>query len=134
MTLKTRSNLRRATLAAALLGLAGPAFAQMGPPPGQGGGPPPPPPQHKHHHHGDVGAGIAAGVLGGLAGAALANGQGAPPPPGYGYPPPPPPPPPPGPRYGAYDADDEVECRIVRKPVYDEDGEVVSYRTRRICQ
>lgn len=124
MTLKARSNLRRLALVAALTAMAAPALAQMGPPPGQGGGPPP----HKHHHHGDVGAGIAAGVLGGLAGAALANGQGEPPRPGYGYPPPP------GPRYGAYDADDEVECRVVRKPVYDEDGEVVSYRTRRICQ
>lgn len=127
MTSKARSNLRRVALAAALVALAGPALAQMGQPPGQGGGPPPP---HRHRGHGDIGAGIAAGVLGGLAGAALANGQGEPPPPDYGYPPPPPP----GPRYGAYDADDEVECRIVRKPVYDEDGEVVSYRTRRICQ
>ena len=72
-------------------------------------------------------------MLGGVAGAAILGGQGAaPPPPGYDYPPPPPP----GPRYGAYDADadDDVECHIVRKPVYDEDGEIVSYKTRRVCR
>ena len=90
-------------------------------------------PRRKKHHSG-VAAGIAAGVLGGIAGAAIVGGQGGPPPDqGYGYAPPPPPPP--GPRYGAYDADDdEPDCRVIRKPVYDEDGEVVSYKTRRVCR
>lgn len=122
-----RSKTPKILLAAASVAmLSMPALAQMGPPPGGPGGPPPDLQRRHHHHHNDIGAGIAAGVLGGIAGAAIANGGN--PPPGYDYPPPPPPP---GPRYGAYD--EEVSCRIVRKPVYDEDGEVVSYRTRRIC-
>lgn len=98
--------------------------AQPGP---QNGGAAP----HKKHHSG-LGAAIGAGVVGGLVGGALLNGQRqAPPPPGYapgGYAPPPPPPP-------AYEADDdEPVCHLVRRPVYDEDGEIVDYRTRRVCR
>jgi hypothetical protein len=105
----------------------------QGGPPAQGGnggpgrgGPPQQEENHRHHHSG-VGAAIGAGVVGGLVGGALLNGQRRGPDyePGAYAPPPPPP---------AYEADDEPECRIVRKPVFDEDGEIVSYRTRRICR
>lgn len=102
-------------------------------PPGQGAPPPPAQPQiqQKKHHNSGVGAAIGAGLVGGLVGGALLGGQRQAPPPGYApqpaYAPPPPPPP-------AYEVEDEPVCRIVRKPVYDEDGEIVDYRQRRICR
>ena len=110
-----------------------PALSQEGGPPQPGS----PPPIKKKHHSG-LGAAIGAGVLGGVVGGALLGSQnqnqgyGAPPPPPPDYPPPgayqPPPP-----RYG-YDQDaEDVECHLVRKPVYDEDGEIVDYKTRRVC-
>ena len=139
-----RSNLRscvHAGLAAALLvATAVPVMAQedRGPPGQQGRGQEQPPQPQKKKHHSGVGAAIGAGVLGGLVGGAILGGQGqaAPgyPPPGYA--PPPPPPPRYGPPPGAYDAeaDDEPVCHIVRRPIYDEDGQVVDYRTRRVCR
>lgn len=100
-------------------------------PPGQAVPPPAQPqPQHKKHHDSGVGAAIGAGLVGGLVGGALLGGQrqaqpGYAPQPAYAPPPPPPP---------AYEVEDEPECRIVRKPVYDEDGEIVDYKQRRICR
>lgn len=114
---------RGTVFAASVVMLAAPVLAQN---------PPPPQEQARKKHHSGVGAGIAAGVLGGIAGAAIVGSQNRDAAPGDDYPPPPPPPP--GPRYGAYADDDEPDCRIVRKPVYDEDGEVVSYKTRRVCR
>ena len=122
-----RFGCREAALALALItGTTAPGFAQAPPPPG-----PPPEQPKKHHHDSGVGAAIGAGLVGGLVGGALLNGQRQAP----GYPPPQPayaPPPLPPPTYE--DADDEPVCRVVRKPVYDEDGEIVDYGTRRICR
>ena len=135
-----RSSVHAAVASALLAVTAAPIMAQegRGPPPGPQGQGQPPQPQKKKHHSG-VGAAIGAGVIGGLVGGAILGSQGQaapgyPPPPGYDAPPPPPP------RYGpppaAYDAeaDDEPVCHLVRRPVYDEDGQVVDYRTRRVCR
>lgn len=66
-----------------------------------------------------AGAAVAAGIggfaLGALAGGALA--QPAPPPVVYVEPPPPP-----------------VHCWTQRRPVFDEYGEVIGFRPRRICE
>lgn len=131
---------QRVVLAFALVAaMTMPAFAQAGPPPGapplDGGSPGQPQVLPRKKHHSGVGAAIGAGVLGGIVGGAILGSQGQAQP---GYPPPQPeyaPPPPPPPAYDA-DADgyDEPVCHIVRKPVYDEDGQIVDYRTRRVCR
>lgn len=134
---------RRIALALVLAAWAAtPAAAQVegdGPQAGNRHAPPPPQGQpgpqggqaqpRKHHHGSGLGAAIGAGVVGGLVGGALLNGQRQAPdyPPQPAYAPPPPPPP-------TYEVEDEPECRVVRKPVYDEDGEIVEYRTRRVCR
>ena len=136
MTRRMDGGRRAAAVVALMAWMAVPAVAQDGnqgdrrhPPQGQSGpgdGQQP----RKHHHNSGLGAAIGAGVVGGLVGGALLNGQRQAP--DYGPAPAYAPPPPPPPTYD--DVDDEPECRVVRKPVYDEDGEIVSYRTRRICR
>ncbi len=63
-----------------------------------------------------IAAGIGGFALGAIAGGALA--QSAPPPVVYAAPPPPPP----------------VHCWMERRPVFDEYGEVIGSRPRRICE
>jgi hypothetical protein len=61
---------------------------------------------------GDVGAGIAAGILGGaMLGAAAANAG-----PGPGY------------------VEDAPDCWMERRPVYDDDGNFVGRRRVRVCR
>lgn len=62
-----------------------------------------------------IAAGIGGFALGAIAGGALA--QSAPPPPVYYAPPPPPP-----------------RCWTERRPVFDEYGEVIGSRPRRVCE
>jgi hypothetical protein len=62
-----------------------------------------------------IAAGIGGFALGAIAGGALA--QPAPPPVVYVEPPPPP-----------------MHCWTQRRPVFDEYGEVIGYRPRRICE
>lgn len=62
-----------------------------------------------------IAAGIGGFALGAIAGGALA--QPAPPPVVYAAPPPPP-----------------IRCWVERRPVFDEYGEVIGSRPRRICE